>query len=183
MANPFVAFETIRLLWINGILNFRPGSLTTVGFPNVGVKTAKDLAKTFHTLAGVRAATKESLLAIEDVGEVVAEDIVTFFADPSIAAQIDLLLSYGVKPAEETATEGDQPLSGLTVVVTGTLPTLSRRDAESLIEQCGGKAAGSVSKKTSFVVAGEAAGSKLDKALALGIPVLDEAQFLQRVGR
>ncbi len=157
--------------------------LFALGIPNVGVKTAKDLAKTFHTLAGVRAATKESLLAIEDVGEVVAEDIVTFFADPSIAAQIDLLLSYGVKPAEETATEGDQPLSGMTVVVTGTLPTLSRRDAESLIEQCGGKAAGSVSKKTSFVVAGEAAGSKLDKALALGIPVLDEAQFLQRVGR
>ena len=157
--------------------------LYALGIPNVGVKTAKDLAKTFRTLTAVRAATFEELIAIEDVGDVVAEDIVTFFADPSIAAQIDLLLAHGVKPAEESAPTGELPLAGLTVVVTGTLPTLSRRDAESLIEQCGGKAAGSVSKKTSFVVAGEAAGSKLDKARALKIPVLDEAAFLQRVGK
>ena len=155
--------------------------LFALGIPNVGIKTAKDLSKTFKTFSAVRAASKEDLLAIEDIGEVVANDIVTFFADPSIAAQIDLLLARGIQPTEEAIGSGTQPLSGLTIVVTGTLPSLSRRDAESLIEQNGGKAAGSVSKKTSFVVAGEAAGSKLDKALALGIPVFNEAQFLERI--
>ena len=131
----------------------------------------------------MRAATKDELLAIEDIGEIVADDIVTFFADPSINAQIDLLLERGVNPPEEEAQADEQPLSGMTVVVTGTLPTLSRRDAEGLIEQCGGKAAGSVSKKTSFVVAGEAAGSKLDKARALGVEVIDEAELLRRCRR
>ena len=157
--------------------------LYALGIPNVGVKTARDLAKTFRTLSAVRAATRDELLAIEDIGEIVADDIVTFFADPSIAEQIDLLLARGVTPAEEEAPTGELPLLGQTVVVTGTLPTLSRRDAESLIEQNGGKAAGSVSKKTSFVVAGEAAGSKLDKAQSLGIPVLDEAAFMKRIGK
>ena len=155
--------------------------LFALGIPNVGVKTAKDLAKTFKTLENVRSATKEQLLEIEDIGEVVADDIVTFFSDPSIAAQIDLLLEHGVSPVPEQAVSGDLPLSGMTVVVTGTLPSLSRRDAEDLIEKNGGKAAGSVSKKTSFVVAGEAAGSKLTKAQQLGIPVLDEAAFLDRI--
>ncbi len=157
--------------------------LFALGIPNVGVKTARDLAKTFRSLERVRAATKDELLAIEDIGEIVADDIVTFFADPSINAQIDLLLERGVNPPEEEAQADEQPLSGMTVVVTGTLPTLSRRDAEGLIEQCGGKAAGSVSKKTSFVVAGEAAGSKLDKARALGVEVIDEAELLRRCRR
>ena len=155
--------------------------LFALGIPNVGVKTAKDLAKTFKTLENVRSATKEQLLEIEDIGEVVADDIVTFFSDPSIAAQIDLLLEHGVSPVPEQAVSGDLPLSGMTVVMTGTLPSLSRRDAEDLIEKNGGKAAGSVSKKTSFIVAGEAAGSKLTKAQQLGIPVLDEAAFLDRI--
>lgn len=157
--------------------------LFALGIPNVGVKTAKDLAKSFRTLAAVRAATREQLLEIEDIGEVVADGIVTFFADPSINEQIDLLLARGVSPAEEAEITGDRPLAGLTVVVTGTLPTLSRRDAEDLIEQNGGKAAGSVSKKTAFVVAGEAAGSKLTKAQQLGIEIIDEAEFLKRIGR
>lgn len=155
--------------------------LFALGIPNVGVKTAKDLAKTFKSLDSVRHATKEQLLEIEDIGEVVADDIVTFFSDPSIAAQIDLLLEHGVSPVPEQTVSGDLPLSGMTVVVTGMLPSLSRRDAEDLIEKNGGKAAGSVSKKTSFVVAGEAAGSKLTKAQQLGIPVLDEAAFLDRI--
>ncbi len=157
--------------------------LFALGIPNVGVKTAKDLAKSFRTLAAVRAATREQLLEIEDIGEVVADGIVTFFADPSINEQIDLLLARGVSPAEEAEITGDRPLAGLTVVVTGTLPTLSRRDAEDLIEQNGGKAASSVSKKTAFVVAGEAAGSKLTKAQQLGIEIIDEAEFLKRIGR
>ena len=155
--------------------------LYALGIPNVGTKTAKDLARRFHTLGGVRNATKEELLAIEDIGEVVADDIVSFFSDPSINRQIDLLLERGVSPKADEQVAGAAPLSGMTVVVTGTLPTLSRREAELLIEQNGGKAAGSVSKKTAFVVAGEAAGSKLTKAQDLGIEIIDEAELLKRV--
>ena len=157
--------------------------LFALGIPNVGTKTAKDLARTFHTLDGIRHATKEELLAIEDIGEVVAGDIVGFFSDPSINRQIDLLLERGISPEEDLHQSERAPLAGMTVVVTGTLPTLSRRDAEQLIEQNGGKAAGSVSKKTAFVVAGEAAGSKLTKAQELGIEIIDEAEFLKRVSQ
>ncbi|MBQ1632051.1 MAG: NAD-dependent DNA ligase LigA, partial [Clostridia bacterium] len=110
--------------------------------------------------------------------------IVSFFADPRIADQVDRLLALGVQPEEAVKTEnGPLPLAGMTVVITGTLPSLSRRDAESLVEQHGGKAAGSVSKNTSFVVVGENAGSKADKAQALGIPMIDEAEFLKRIGK
>ena len=94
---------------------------------------------------------------------------------------IDRLLQVGVKP-REAAGRGAGTLSGLTVVVTGTLPTLSRREAEDLIRACGGTAASSVSKKTAFVVAGEAAGSKLTKAQSLGIEVIDEAELKRRCG-
>ncbi len=157
--------------------------LYALGIPNVGTKTAKDLARSFHTLDRVRNAAKEEFLSIEDIGEVVANDIVGFFSDPSIKRQIDLLLERGVSPREDEQQTGQAPLAGLTVVVTGTLPTLSRREAEQLIEQNGGKAAGSVSKKTAFVVAGEAAGSKLTKAQELGIEIIDETELLRRVGR
>ncbi len=157
--------------------------LYALGIPNVGTKTARDLARSFHTLDHVRNATKEELLSIEDIGEVVANDIVGFFSDPSINRQIDLLLERGVSPGEDEQQTGQAPLSGMTIVVTGTLPMLSRRDAEQLIEQNGGKAAGSVSKKTTFVVAGEAAGSKLTKAQELGIEIIDETELLRRVGR
>lgn len=157
--------------------------LYALGIPNVGTKTAKDLARSFHTLDRVRNAAKEELLSIEDIGEVVANDIVGFFSDPSINRQIDLLLERGVSPGEDEQQTGQAPLSGMTIVVTGTLPTLSRRDAEQLIEQNGGKAAGSVSQKTAFVVAGEAAGSKLTKAQELGIEIIDEAELLRRIGR
>lgn len=157
--------------------------LYALGIPNVGTKTARDLARSFHTFDRVRNATKEELLSIEDIGEVVANDIVWFFSDPSINRQINLLLERGVSPEEDEQQTGEAPLSGMTVVVTGTLPTLSRRDAEQLIEQNGGKAAGSVSKKTAFVVAGEASGSKLTKAQELGIEIIDEAELLRRIGR
>ncbi|MBR3037853.1 MAG: NAD-dependent DNA ligase LigA [Clostridia bacterium] len=158
--------------------------LYALGIPNVGVKTARDLANTFRTLDAVRNASEEALNAIDDVGEVVAKDVFTFFRDPRIAAQIDLLLERGVQPEEVQKPAGDNlPLSGMTVVITGTLATLSRRDAEALVEQNGGKAAGSVSKKTSFVVVGESAGSKADKAKALGIPMLSETEFLEKLGK
>ncbi|MDO4573056.1 MAG: helix-hairpin-helix domain-containing protein, partial [Clostridia bacterium] len=153
--------------------------LYAIGIPNVGVKTARDLARHFGTLEALRSAGRDALVAIPDVGEVVADSIMAFFSDPSISAQVDALLALGVTPEESAPLSDALPLAGKTLVVTGTLPTLSRRDAEALVERCGGKAAGSVSRKTSYVVAGEAAGSKLEKARALGIPVLSEEEFLQ----
>ena len=156
--------------------------LFALGIPNVGTKTAKDLARHFGTLEAVRHASKEELAAIDDVGDVIAEDIVTFFADTRIADQIDRLIELGVHPEEaEKPDDGPLPLAGLTVVITGTLSSLSRRDAEALVEKNGGKAAGSVSKNTSFVVVGENAGSKADKAKSLGIPMLSEEEFLKRI--
>lgn len=152
--------------------------LFALGIPNVGSKTAKDLAKCFGTLEAVRAATREELLAIPDVGEIVAQSILSFFSDASIAEQIDALLSYGVSPKSEQAANTASPIAGKTIVVTGTLPTLGRREAETLIEQNGAKAAGSVSKKTDYVLYGENAGSKLDKARELNIPLLSEQEFL-----
>ena len=158
--------------------------LYALGIPNVGVKTAKDLARHFGTLNAVRHASKEELAAIDDVGDIVADGIVSFFADARIADQIDRLLALGVQPEEAAkAADGPLPLAGLTVVITGTLATLSRRDAEALVENNGGKAAGSVSKNTAFVVVGENAGSKADKAQALGIPMLTEEEFLKRIGK
>lgn len=156
--------------------------LFAIGIPNVGVKTARDLARRFGTLDAVRRADRDTLLAIPDVGGIVADSILTFFSDPSIAAQVDTLLAHGVAPAETKPMQGELPLTGKTVVVTGTLPTLSRREAEDLIESHGGKASGSVSKKTDYVLAGEAAGSKLDKARALGVPVIGESEFLSMIG-
>lgn len=158
--------------------------LFALGIPNVGTKTAKDLARRFGTLDAVRHASKEELAAIDDVGDVVADCIVTFFADPRISDQIDRLLSLGVHPEEvKTADSGNLPFAGMTVVITGTLSTLSRRDAEALVEENGGKASGSVSKNTSFVVVGENAGSKATKAQVLGIPMIDEKEFLKRIGK
>jgi len=156
--------------------------LFALGIPNVGSKTAKDLAKRFGTFEAVRAATREELLAIPDVGGIVAESILSFFADANISAQIDQLLAYGVKPQSEQAANTSSPIAGKTIVVTGTLPTLGRREAETLIEQNGAKAAGSVSKKTDYVLYGESAGSKLDKARELGVPLLTEAEFLTLIG-
>ena len=151
--------------------------LFALGIPNVGRKTAKDLADRFTTLEALKAATMEELTVIPDVGDVVAASVVEFFAFPENLEMIQRLLDAGVSPKHESDRLSDV-LLGKTVVVTGTLPSLSRDEAEKLITQHGGKAAGSVSKKTSFVLAGEKAGSKLDKAQSLGIPVLDEAAFM-----
>ena len=143
----------------------------------MGVKTARDLSLTFGSLDKLRHATFDELIAIEDVGEIVAESVLSFFHDPRISQQIDDLIAYGVSPEADLAAV-DSPISGKTIVVTGTLPTLSRKEAEDLIQSHGGKAAGSVSKKTDYVLAGEAAGSKLTKAQALNIPIIDEQTLL-----
>lgn len=151
--------------------------LFAVGIPNVGRKTARDLAHRFGSLEALRAASVEELTAIPDVGDIVANSVVEFFSFPENVEMIRRLLDAGVTPRHESDALSDV-LAGKTVVVTGTLPSLSREEAEKLITQHGGKASGSVSKKTSFVLAGEKAGSKLTKALDLGIPVMDEESFL-----
>ena len=152
-----------------------------IGIPNVGAKTAKDLARRFGTIEALRSATVEQLTEVPDVGEIVARSIVEFFADPSIATQVDRLLAHGVKPRPEEVQQ-DSPISGKNIVVTGTLEKLDRRQAEALIESLGGKAAGSVSKKTDYVLAGESAGSKLTKARELGVSVLNEQEFFELIG-
>lgn len=154
--------------------------LFALGIPNVGRKTARDLAAAFGTLEMLEKATEEELVAIPDVGDIVAQSITEFFSFPENMEMIDRLLKAGVHPREAQQQTGGV-LDGLTIVVTGTLPTLSRNEAEELIRRYGGKAASSVSKKTAFVVAGEAAGSKLTKAQQLGIPVLDEAAFMEKI--
>lgn len=124
-------------------------------------------------------ATEEALLEVADVGPVVAKSVLSFFAQPHHQEIVAQLRACGIHwdegpPAEKTP----QILSGKTVVLTGTLPTLSRDQAKEMLEAAGAKVAGSVSQKTSYVVAGAEAGSKLDKAVALGVPVLDEAGLL-----
>ena len=156
--------------------------LHAIGIPNVGRKTARDLANTFGSLQKVREATLEELIAIPDVGDIVAQSVLEFFSYPENHEMIERLLAAGVHPAEaEKKDEG--VFTGMSIVVTGTLPTLSRNDAEERIRQNGGTAASSVSKKTAFVVAGEKAGSKLTKAESLGIEIIDEAEFLRRCAR
>ncbi|MGN1020436.1 MAG: NAD-dependent DNA ligase LigA [Aristaeellaceae bacterium] len=156
--------------------------LFAIGIPNIGRKTARDLANAFGTLSKVSEATQEELVALPDVGDIVAQSVTEFFSFPENRVMIDRLLDSGVHP-REAGGRAEGAFSGMSVVVTGTLPTLSRKEAEELIRQNGGTAASSVSKKTAFVVAGEAAGSKLTRAQALGIEVIDEAELLRRCGR
>lgn len=159
--------------------------LFAIGIPNIGRGTARDIAGHFGTLKAVMEADMDALLAIPDVGEIVAQSVIEFFSFEENQRMVERLLAAGVTPKEKdlSAPAGDLPLSGKTVVVTGTLPSLSRNEAEDLIRQMGGTAAGSVSKKTSYVLAGEKAGSKLTKAQNLGIPVLDEAAFMRLIGK
>ena len=156
--------------------------LHAIGIPNIGRKTARDLAAAFGTLQAVQSATVDTLVAIPDVGDIVAQSVVEFFSYPENQAMIERLLAAGVQP-QEAAARAEGVFTGMSIVVTGTLPTLSRNDAEELIRRNGGTAASSVSKKTAFVVAGEKAGSKLTKAESLGIEVIDEAELLRRAAQ
>ena len=149
-----------------------------IGIPNVGVKTARDLAARFGSIDALRRADRETLTTMDDVGDIVAESIVSFFEDPANSRLVDALLESGVQPMWEQTDAADGAFAGMTVVVTGTLSSMGRAEAEEAIRRRGGKATGSVSKKTSLVVAGENAGSKLSKAQSLGIRVIDEAEFL-----
>ena len=146
-----------------------------LGIRHVGEATAKDLARHFGQLDALMAASVEQLLQVNDVGPIVAQAICDFFAEAHNREVVQQLREVGVVWDEaEPAQAAPQPLAGQTVVLTGTLPTLAREQAQALLEAAGAKVAGSVSKKTSYVIAGSDAGSKLAKAQALGIPVLDE---------
>ncbi len=148
-----------------------------LGIRHVGESTAKDLAKHFGDIHTLMDAQMDELLTVNDVGPVVADSIMSFMSEPHNREVIEQLLASGIEfQKEERRTTVD--LSGKTFVLTGTLPTLSRDQAKELLEAAGAKVAGSVSQKTSFVVAGSEAGSKLDKATELGIPILDEATLL-----
>jgi DNA ligase (NAD+) len=148
-----------------------------LGIRHVGEATARDLARHFGSLDALMAADEAALLDVTDVGPVLAESIARFFAEGHNREVIDALRAAGVHWDEHAPQRGTAsgPLAGKTVVLTGSLPTLSRDEAKALVEAAGGKAAGSVSKKTDYVVAGADAGSKLERARELGVPVLDEA--------
>ena len=156
--------------------------LFALGIPNVGRKTARDLAQAFGSLENLRNTDAEKLTALPDIGDTVAGSITEYFSFPENNAMIDAMLAAGVQPKEPDHA-GEGVFSGMTIVVTGTLPTLSRKQAEDLIRSCGGNASSSVSKKTAFVVVGEDAGSKLTKAQSLGIETIDEAELMRRAGR
>ena len=154
-----------------------------LGIRHVGEATAKELARHFGKLDAIMDATEEQLLTVNDVGPIVAKSLRTFFDQPHNREVVEQLRACGVTWEEgEPAAVAPKPLSGQTFVITGTLPTLSRDQAKDRVEAAGGKVAGSVSKKTHYVVAGTEAGSKLIKAQELGVKVIDEAQLLTLLG-
>ncbi|MBE2268157.1 MAG: NAD-dependent DNA ligase LigA, partial [Anaerolinea sp.] len=151
--------------------------LTALGIEGVGSTIAVDLANTFGSMDRLRTASVEDIDAVEGIGDVLAQGIAGWFAEPYHQTVLDKLIAAGVNMrAAERAAAGDQ-LTGLTFVLTGTLPTLSREQAEELIMAHGGKISGSVSKKTSYVLMGDSPGSKAEKAAKLGVPIISEADL------
>jgi DNA ligase (NAD+) len=161
----------------------RPLSLLLfgLGIRHVGKTVAVLLARRFGTLDALTAATREAINDVPGIGSAIAEAVVAFFEEPRNAELIERLRRAGLTLKEPRAAAGDA-LAGQSYVLTGTLPTLSRTEATELIEHAGGRVAGSVSKRTSAVVAGADAGGKLDKAKVLGVEIIDEAELLRRVG-
>lgn len=156
-----------------------PRLLTGLSIPHVGEETAILLAQEFRTLEKLTKIDEATLAAIHGIGDIVAKEVHAWFRDTENAALVERLRQH--LTLERIAAPTSGPLMGLTVVITGTLPTMSREEAEAAVRQAGGHPGASVSKKTAFVVAGENAGSKLDKAQELGIPVLSEAEFRNRL--
>lgn len=158
--------------------------LYAISIPEVGEATARNLASHFGALKPLEEASLEQLQEVEDIGPSGAENILHFFAEPANIAVINDLMDRGVVWEEGTGTSGQElPLNGLTFVLTGTLPTLSRDEASDIIRKAGGKVSGSVSKKTSYVLAGESAGSKLAKAEALGVNIIDEPELFKMINQ
>jgi DNA ligase (NAD+) len=174
------AEKSAQALW-KEIQNSKKAGLARVlmglGIRFVGERTAELLAQEFGSIDAVMEAGAEELERVEEVGPRISEAILEFFSRPANRALVEKLKEAGVKMTAEKKQRSSQ-LAGLALVLTGTLPTLTRDEAKHKIEAAGGKVTGSVSKKTSYVVAGEEAGSKLDKAQELKIPVLDEAGLL-----
>ena len=157
--------------------------LFALGIGFVGEKTAEILADRFHTLDALKAASLEELQSVREIGETVSQSVYDFFRDPKVCEQIELLRQAGLNFSQPKKELSGNVLEGKTIVFTGELTTLKRTEAEQLAKQYGGYASSSVSKKTSFVVAGENAGTKLRKANELGIPVITEEEFLKMIGR
>lgn len=158
--------------------------LYAISIPEVGEATARNLAAHFGALKPLEDASLEQLLEVEDIGPSGAENILHFFAEPANIAVINDLMDRGVVWEEGTGTSDQElPLNGLTFVLTGTLPTLSRDEASDIIRKAGGKVSGSVSKKTSYVLAGESAGSKLAKAESLGVNIIDEPELFKMINQ
>ena len=153
-----------------------------LGIRHVGEHTARILARNFSSLIELGQTGREPLQKIHEIGGTVADSVIDYFEQPENLALLRKLDAAGVKPEPEAIVQQGGPLSGKAVVITGSLETLSRKEAEHLVEILGGRAAGSVSKKTDFLVAGPGAGSKLEKARQLGVKILSESDFLQRYG-
>jgi DNA ligase (NAD+) len=152
-----------------------------LGIRHVGATAAELLARHYGTLDALSGATEDDLLNVRGIGAIIARAVVAFFGDPSARRLVAKLQRAGVNPVEIQRVEEDGALRGTTVVITGTLPHLSREEATALIERAGGRVTSSVSKATSFLVAGSEAGTKLDKARQLGIEVIDEDELLERL--
>lgn len=152
--------------------------LTGLGISGIGRAAARDMIQAFHSIDALRSASEEELLAVPDLGEISVHHIRAFFADEQNQRLLDELKALGLRMEREIALADEpQSLAGKTFVITGTLPTMGRQEAAALIEKHGGRVSGSVSKKTDFLLAGEAAGSKLRKAQELGISILSEEDF------
>lgn len=152
-----------------------------LGIRHVGAQAAQLLARHFGSLDAMMAASPEQLGEVRGIGDIIAASVASYCADPVARELLDKLRRRGLRFDEPNAVQADGPLTGAVVVLTGSLPSLSRGEATALVERAGGRVASSVSKKTTFVVAGEEAGSKLDKARELGVEVIDEAELRRRV--
>lgn len=188
-AEDFEGIEGFKETKINNILTAINDSKNTtlarlifaLGIANIGKKASKQLAEKFGSMDNLQRASIEDLTAIEDFGEIMANSVIDYFASPEHVKAIEELYALGVKIKEEEKRSG--AMTGYVVVLTGSLPTLKRSQAKQLIEEHGGKTADSVSKAVNLVVAGEDAGSKLDKATKLGIKIIDEAGLLAMIGK
>ncbi len=157
--------------------------VTALGIPHVGETAARLLARHFGTLEALIDATQEQVAEIRGLGAVIAQSVASYFRDPSVRVLIEKLRAANVTTEEPRQAAASGALAGQTIVITGTLPTLSRKQATELIEAHGGRITSSVSKATAFVLAGAEAGSKLDKANTLGISVIDETELFKRIGQ
>jgi DNA ligase (NAD+) len=170
------AIDTSRAQPLSRLLN-------ALGIRHVGAVAAQLLARRFGSIEVLQRASMEEITAVRGIGVVIAQSVREFFDEAAAQELVRKLIAARVNVSEPDVVSTDGPLTGLTVVLTGTLPTLSRTDATQLVERAGGRVTSSVSKNTSFLVAGEEAGSKLDKATALGVEVIDEAELVRRAAR